>query len=57
MIHLRIQVVTVADDGTEQLHDIAELERTEATIATLGLTLQESKQILRVSRQLLRRDI
>jgi len=52
-MYLRIQVVTVADDGTEQLHDIAELERTEATIATLGLTLQESKQILHAVQQVL----
>jgi hypothetical protein len=45
-MHLRIQVVAVSDDGTEQLKEIADLVRSEATLETLGLTLEESKQLL-----------
>ena len=42
-MHFRIQVVVVADDGTEQQQEIAELSRTEAHIETLGLSLAENK--------------
>ena len=45
-MHFRIQVVAVLDDGTEHLQDIADLPRGETTLDTLGLTLEESKQVL-----------
>ncbi len=45
-MHFRIQVVAVADDGTEQLQEIAAVTRSEPTLETLGLTLEESKQVL-----------
>jgi hypothetical protein len=46
-MQFRIQVVVVADDGTEHPQEIADLARTEARIETIGLTLAESKQLLR----------
>jgi len=45
-MHFRLQVVAVSDDGTEQLEELADLVRSEATLETLGLTLDESKQLL-----------
>src|SRR5664280_2051535 len=44
-MHFRIHVVVVADDGTEQLQEIADLTRTEASIETVGLTLAENKML------------
>ncbi len=51
-MHLRIQVVVVADDGTQHLHEIADVSRAEPTLETLGLTLEESKQMLRQMQQI-----
>ena len=45
-MHFRIQLIAVADDGTEHRHEIADLIRTEAVIETTGLTLAESKHVL-----------
>jgi len=45
-MHFRIQLIAVADDGTEHQQEIADLIRAEATIETTGLTLAESKQVL-----------
>jgi hypothetical protein len=45
-MHLRIQVVAVSDDGREQQKEIADLLRSEARLETLGLRLEESKQLL-----------
>jgi hypothetical protein len=45
-MHFRIQLIAVADDGTEHRHEIADLIRAEATIETTGLTLAESKEVL-----------
>lgn len=45
-MHFRLQVVAVSDDGTEQRKELADLVRSEATLETLGLTLDESKQVL-----------
>lgn len=50
-MHFRIHVIAVADDGTEQLHALANVSRDEPTLGTLGLTLAESKQILRQLQQ------
>ncbi len=51
-MHFRIQIVAVADEGTEQLHEIAEVSRAEPTLETLCLTLEESKQMLRRLQQI-----
>jgi len=45
-MHWRIQVVSISDDGTEQLHEIAAVSRGDATLESLGLTLAESQQVL-----------
>ena len=45
-MHFRIQIVAVSDDGTERLHEIADVSRSEPTLETIGLTLEESKQLL-----------
>src|SRR5665213_1509209 len=45
-MNFRIQVVAVAEDGTEHLQEIAHLVRSEAKTETMGLTLQESKRVL-----------
>lgn len=45
-MHFRIQLIAVSDDGTERLHEIADVSRSEPTLETIGLTLDESKQIL-----------
>ncbi len=50
-MHFHIHVIAVADDGTEQLHEIANVSRDEPTLGTLGLTLAESKQILQQLQQ------
>lgn len=45
-MHLHVQVVAIADDGTEDRQSVAEIIRTETTLETLGLTLAESKHLL-----------
>ncbi len=45
-MHFRLEIVAVADDGTEHQQQLADVRRTEATIETLGLTLEESKRLL-----------
>jgi hypothetical protein len=45
-MHFRIQVVAISDDGMEEIQEVAEIRRTEATLETLGLRLEESKQLL-----------
>ncbi len=45
-MHFRIQVITVADDGMEHVQEIADVSRSEPTLETLGLTLEDSKQLL-----------
>lgn len=45
-MHFRIQIVAVLDDGTERLHKIADVSRSEPTLETLGLMLEESKHLL-----------
>ena len=45
-MHFRVQLITVADDGTEHREESADLIRAEATIEATGLTLAESKQVL-----------
>lgn len=42
-----VQVVTVGDDGQQTTRNVACLERTDLTAASLGLTLQEGKVILK----------
>jgi hypothetical protein len=47
MISFHIQVVAIADNGQRHTHEVASLERTEVQAETLGLTLAESKAMLR----------
>lgn len=42
-----VQVVTIADDGVETRRDVASLERTDLSPATLGLSLEEGKAVLK----------
>src|SRR5690348_3870705 len=42
----QIRVVTTADNGQEQVHDITSLQRTDLKMETLGLTLVEGKASL-----------
>ena len=46
-MNLQIRLVAIADNGQEQVHEIASLQRTELKLETLGLTLAEGKTILR----------
>lgn len=50
-MQFRIEVVTIADDGTEQHQELATLARNEAKLETIGLTLAESKQVLQQLQQ------
>ncbi len=52
-MHFRIQVITVTEDGTEQLQEIADVSRAEPTLETLGLTLAESKHLLQQLQQIM----
>src|SRR6266511_882516 len=45
-MRFRIQIVAVTEDGTEHFQEIADLMRSETKIETMGLTLEESKQVL-----------
>ena len=47
MIYFHIQVVAIADNRQRHTHEIASLERTDLQPETLGLTLAESKALLR----------
>lgn len=44
---LKVQVVTISDDGQQSVHEVACLERDELTPTTLGLSLAEGKGILK----------
>jgi hypothetical protein len=46
-MNLQIRLVAIADNGQEQVYEIASLQRTELQLETLGLTLAEGKTILR----------
>ncbi len=50
-MHFRIQIITVADDGTEHHEEIADVVRSEPTLETVGLTLEESKHVLQQLQQ------
>ncbi len=45
-MHFRIQVITVSDDGMEHMQEMTDVIRSEPTLETLGLALEESKQLL-----------
>ena len=49
-MYFRIQIA-ITDGETEHVQEIAELMRPDATIETMGLTLEESKQILHALQQ------
>jgi hypothetical protein len=46
-MNLQIRMVAIADNGQQQVYEIASLQRTELKMETLGLTLAEGKTILR----------
>jgi hypothetical protein len=46
---IKVQVVTIADDGQETTRDIACVERQDLTPETLGLSLAEGKAVLQAS--------
>jgi hypothetical protein len=50
----KIRVVAIADNGQEQVHDLPCLQRTDLTPETIGLSLAESKAILRDIQQICR---
>ena len=57
-MNLPIRLVTIADNGPEQVHEIASLQRTELQLETLGLTVAEGKTILReIQRVLVERQV
>ena len=43
---VKVQVVTLTDDGEESLREVACVERDELTPASLGLSIADSKAIL-----------
>src|SRR5216683_1777667 len=45
-MQVKVQVVTLRDDGEELLHEVACVERDELTPASLGLSIADSKAIL-----------
>src|SRR6266849_3631902 len=45
-MQVKVQVVTLRDDGEESLHEVACVERDELTPASLGLSIADSKAIL-----------
>lgn len=46
-MQFRLQVTILTDGGFEQIEEVVCLERGEASLATLGLSLAEGKDILR----------
>ena len=48
----KIQVVIISDDGRQETRELACLERTDLKPETLGLTLAESKMILKDLQQI-----
>src|SRR5215469_15289672 len=43
---IRVEVVCIADDGSEQRREVMTIERPELAMETLGLTLKEGKALL-----------
>jgi len=46
-MRFKIQVVVVSDDGEERQQEISSFERGEFNLTSLGLTMAESKAILK----------
>jgi hypothetical protein len=46
-MNLQIRIVVIADNGQQQVYEVASLQRTDLKMETLGLTLAEGKTILR----------
>src|SRR5207248_10864098 len=46
-VHLKIQLVSVAEDGSESIEDLLVLTKEHERLEQLGLTLGEGKQLLR----------
>src|SRR5262249_38185458 len=45
-MQVKVQVITLRDDGEESLQEVACVERDELTPASLGLSIADSKAIL-----------
>ena len=45
-MQVKVQVVTITDDGQETMRELASIERDDLTPETLGLSLAEGKAIL-----------
>ncbi len=45
-MQVKVQVVTITDDGQETMRELACIERDDLTPETLGLSLAEGKAIL-----------
>ena len=43
---IRVEVVCIADDGSEERREVMTIERRELAMETLGLTLKEGKTLL-----------
>ena len=43
---VRVQVVTIDDDGQEAIRELACIEREDLTAESLGLSIAESKSLL-----------
>jgi len=52
-MRIQVQMVIIADDGTQQEQLITTLQREAPRAETLGLTLAESKEILQQTQQVL----
>ncbi len=48
---VKVQVVSITDDGQETMRELACIERDDLTPETLGLTLAEGKAILQSLQQ------
>jgi hypothetical protein len=46
-MNLQIRIVAIADNGQQQVYEIASLQRHELKMETLGLTLAEGKTCYR----------
>ena len=43
---IRVEVVCIADDGSEERREVMTIERRELAMETLGMTLKEGKALL-----------
>jgi hypothetical protein len=46
VMSIRVEVVCIADDGSEERREVMTIERRELAMETLGMTLKEGKALL-----------